>query len=371
MFKSVLIAVTLAAISGCSVLPKIGLSSASKKSISVSSVDNDNIVGSLVSKGTDFKTMILANDPVQDNPDDLATLLSAFSVYKNDYELMRPSLLRLLALEEDLSFLLDILEQTSSIPSFESSEEIELSRRFTPDVDPAELETLRSVDGTFSKVYNMDFDKAATVEVGVAPKLIVENEKVTKQLSVDSVETLIDLKFSPQRNVANNSDRSSKPPTSSLTKFVNIDTASEFLNPRTPIIKGADMAIGSSQKFKTSNPLVTESKFSSIGNEKKALKNMRPISACGKPRGGNIAVHLASFLSKQRAQSAWDDFKKKAVGILCDENALIKEVEVNNKIFLSLRLGPYVDREQALEKCLQIKTLQSYCAISVYEGELL
>jgi cell division septation protein DedD len=120
------------------------------------------------------------------------------------------------------------------------------------------------------------------------------------------------------------------------------------------------------------NTLLTNSIVGAIDNSNAVPRNSNTV-ACQPstpPRQGAIGIHLVSYSSLAAAQNGWRALKQTYNEQLCEKRAAIKEVNINNSIFYSVRIGAFDNTDEAQETCTTFKNKGQYCVPSVFEGVL-
>jgi hypothetical protein len=84
---------------------------------------------------------------------------------------------------------------------------------------------------------------------------------------------------------------------------------------------------------------------------------------------GKFAIHLVSYSSPQQADKGWQVLNPKVSDITCNRQARLQEVNVNNKVYYSVRVGPYQSDKAAREVCSRISQRGQYCGVSEYVGD--
>lgn len=325
-----------------------------------------------------------AEAPTLSNPElkktDLQTssqLTSELQLAVNDWQTLKPAINRLVELEGDLAYLLVQLSDTSSTPLLEIQKE--------ESVNYAQQEQ------------KTDFEVSAEIELATAPPIIDLDETPT-MIDLDEAAPMIDLDDAPPII-----DLALASPTIDLkpntpSKYIK-PSRLEKMNKASDLNEKANFAynnIKTAQSHSAGSEAVNLNKFSS-GNSRNP-KNQQvtklggnvfstaaarannnkviPNNECKRKvlntqANGGIAIHLASFKSKQLAQNSLIDFESMYKDIACNKSAVVKTVVVKNVTYHSARLGPYKNRPDAEAACRAVRSVQSYCAVTAFEGLML
>lgn len=113
----------------------------------------------------------------------------------------------------------------------------------------------------------------------------------------------------------------------------------------------------------------TEQSQNMIQTQQRLTSNTR----CGESRsianGDDYAIHLASYSKKISANSGQKSFLAKYQNELCEKVAIIKPVEVKGNNYYSLRFGPYLSSQEAQNVCAILRQRSDYCSVSRFDGE--
>lgn len=247
--------------------------------------------------------------------EDFAEIRNEIKRYHSEYESMRPALVRLVNLENDLAYVLDQMNEVKVEPIYTSASELPVSLN--------ELDT----DAT---------DKNAAFE---ALKALSNDNNVQKPI-VGSASPVL-------QNAANRVD----------SKFSGEAEKRNVEQLNSEAIESID------KKFKgLNNDIYVHSDTNS---------NPLPCDAFDINQGGKYAIHIASYVDINKVRVGWDRFKADAKQLVCNKQALVAQVKVKEKVFHSLRFGPFRTKQEATSKCGLVKNIQSYCGVTVYEGDVL
>jgi hypothetical protein len=336
-----------------------------------------------------------ATAPTLSNPElkkpDLQTssqLTSELQSAVNDWQTLKPAINRLVELEGDLAYLLVQLSDTSSTPLLEIQKE--------KSVNYAQQEQITN------------FDELSEIELATAPP-IIDLDEAPPIIDLDEAPPMIDLAEGPPII-----DLAEAPPMIDLaeaapmidlkpntpSKYMRSPSKFENMNKASDLKQNANFAyknIKKAQSHSAGSEAVNLNKFSSDNSinpktqrvnstnvnvsSTKALKfgsdkyvhdnNECKRKVLNTQANGGIAIHLASFKSKQLAQNSLVDFESKYKDIACNKSAVIKTVVVKNVTYHSARLGPYENKPDAEAACRAVRSVQSYCSVTAFEGLVL
>lgn len=263
----------------------------------------------------------------KDNTTRATQLTTELQSAVNEWESLKPSITRLVNLETDLEYLLVQLSDANSTPMLEQAP-----------VEPFAAEEAATVELASA---------SPLMELKQNPSLaVVTNEQPRNQLAGRTVNDI----STSLNNV-------------SMNKFSGGQQAAIPLAP-----KMKDIDDGKLNKFsgemQTTASLKGPSLYADGNNQCRRASSNTVVSE-------GIAIHLASFKSEQLAEETLNNFETKYRDITCNKNPIIKEVVVKNVTYHSARLGPYDNRNAAEEACRAVRTVQSYCALTQYEGVVL
>jgi hypothetical protein len=252
-----------------------------------------------------------------------------------EWEYLKPSITRLVNLETDLEYLLVQLSDANSTPMLEQAP----VESFAP--EPVE---------------SFAAEEAPTVDLASASP-IMELKQNPSFAAVTNKQARNQLAGRPASDIS----RSVRNVT--MDKFSGSQKASLSLAPKMTNIDDSK-----SNKFSGQMQTVASMQGLSLyvddGNKCLRASSKTVVS-------NGIAIHLASFKSEQLAEETLNNFDTKYKDITCNKNPIIKEVIVKNVTYHSARLGPYNNRNAAEEACRAVRTVQSYCAVTQYEGVVL
>jgi hypothetical protein len=253
-----------------------------------------------------------------------------------EWETLKPSINRLVNLENDLEYLLVQLSDTNSTPMLALSES----------TISADLDTAAPTIELAKAVPLLDLKPTQTAPRGASTALVSPNANRTQFRSPERATNTLQT-----QNVA-------------MHKFSSDSGPNIIQNVTTRTVQP-----GQTGKFSSSDDSINSSdnKFSSITGGCHRETSDTLISK----KGSEIAIHLASFKSEALAEKSLTEFEQKHREISCNKNPIIKKVLVKNVTYHSVRLGPYDNRNDAEAACRSVLTFQSYCALTDYDGVVL
>lgn len=288
-----------------------------------------------------------------------------------DFKSMKPSLSRLVALESDLSFLLEemsrfneqnpVIFDTANTPAPNNVKQSKSTVVFSAD-GKKQIASEKVVDGwaegagTMADKWNNDAREMNTV--GMSPR---KRPSTLSASGMPSNQGVDQAKFE----------------TNSQVELGSADPIMELDNARqsTPIATGQSkfLAGNSSPEIKRepvrSNAQVDMNKFSNMTNPRQIVGNVNNCSEWKADKTKTYSLHLASYKSRAAAESGWNQLDEKYADVWCDTQATLAKVVVKGTEYLSLRVGAYDSRDKVLSLCSLIKERGDYCAVSTATGE--
>lgn len=264
----------------------------------------------------------------KDNTTRATQLTAELQSAVNEWESLKPSITRLVNLETDLEYLLVQLSDANSTPMLEQTP----VEAFAP--EEAATVDLASASPIMELKQNPTF-------------AVVANEQPRNQLAGRTVNDTSTSVNNVSMNKFSGNQQAAIP---SAPKMKNMDDNSKLNK--------------FSDEMQTAASLKGPSLYAGGNNQCRRASSNTVVSE-------GIAIHLASFKSEQLAEETLNNFETKYRDITCNKNPIIKEVIVKNVTYHSARLGPYDNRNAAEEACRAVRTVQSYCALTQYEGVVL
>ncbi len=97
-----------------------------------------------------------------------------------------------------------------------------------------------------------------------------------------------------------------------------------------------------------------------------------PVAPGARPRamGGQAAIHLASYRSRQQADRGWQQIKRAHGEILGNLEPEISEVNLGQGkgTYFRLKVGPLADKKAAADMCGKLKQRRQFCEPAAFDG---
>lgn len=318
--------VYMLAVSGCSILPS-------------------SIMGNSSKIQTDQQTEFDTDTELTDNSTELAAELK-------DFQALKPSLTRLVALESDLKFLLEEVSRYSdSNPVvYTESYRTPASELSTP---PLGNQIVYKSDGTMqsssdesqSSSDNPRYD-TSNLE---ADLLLLEKDLGSAKPTPSS---LGGNKFSSGPTVSRSVEVASARP------IMTIPTSRNNKFEEEP---GTNAIVGNIQN-------VMQSKFSSQNSGNTQLPDYTTCANQRASTSSNFALHLASYKNLNNAKSGWQQLRQKYASTWCEASAKLETVNVKGTDYYSLRVGGYESKEAANQMCGKVRAKGDYCQVASFSG---
>lgn len=266
-----------------------------------------------------------------------------------EWQSLKPSINRLVEMENDLSYLLVQLGDVKSTPMLEiSNDEITdtfvVAEKFEAEAS-AEVELAKAAPIIDLKPSN----SLASIRPTIMPSAVDSSTIAMKQDKFSSANQISSVTQAPI-TYKGNVDKVA------INKFANGEQGNQIIKQGVEADKFTTSAEPSS--FSEKNIVISGS-----ANCQRAESNT--IVSDG------IAIHIASFKSHKLAEDSLSKFESQYRDIACNKSPVIKQVIVKNVTYHSARLGPYLNRKEAEAACRAVRTVQSYCAITDFEGVVL
>jgi hypothetical protein len=252
-----------------------------------------------------------------------------------EWETVRPALMRVVALEEDMQYLLQSMSEINeTAPAFAANEQSFQAVSLEPQYETATVQNYDDAtefkqdkfsQNTIQSSNTANAEPASNIKTLAAPRLTSLDDSIEEKFASQNT-TLIDNKFSTQINTIDQT-YDTEP------KALHSDTSQEtfVMNKNEPF--DANCAIFAGNKI-----------------------------------GEGNAVHLISYKSKQLLSEGSRKIAKQFSDELCGKMPVFKEVLVNGERFYSMRFGPFVDKDEALTVCSSIKKSGQYCGVTDFDG---
>lgn len=260
----------------------------------------------------------------QYDEDERAILVSQ---YIEEWQELKPTLNKVIALESELSYVLKELDKVDS-----------------------SVETMTEVPKGFLQSFEKDMSGGSRL---VDSSLQNSNTTTKQTPALESAEVTSNLGPASISQAARNNVKlaSAQQVPQRLSDNVNgveqIDA--KFSSKPSPLLENSYKAVTA----------VSRSNSKSCGND--SLSRI----------GEGFAVHLASYSKQASLAEGKNVFQGKYADHLCQKTAVVKAVSVKGRDFYSLRYGPYETRTEAQKVCNDIRIGSDYCTISQFEGERL
>lgn len=88
------------------------------------------------------------------------------------------------------------------------------------------------------------------------------------------------------------------------------------------------------------------------------------------PNANQFGVHVSSFIRQDLVVNGWNDAVQRYPQ-LCQKSAVVQRIQIKNTLFYSLRVGPYAEKKLAKALCQQIRANKQYCRVTDFTGERL
>lgn len=258
--------------------------------------------------------------------------------HMQEWEELRPGLIRLVKKENELSFLLSELESISNIQTFDNDF-----------VDANGNPLSVPLDGFKNSLEIQNMTSAVkpnTAEgssVEVASAIPIQSNLAAKSKFLSSAEA--NNQSAPQYASASNPTKAQL--RSQITKF------NVAIPPQDAEISRQTAALAPS-KFQDENVSDIVGKI----NDCSTLTN----------NSGDKAIHLVSYKVKNHVEKGWRELLLKHNDVLCGKRPIVASVTVNGTDYKSLRAGPYVDVSQAQNACKKLRKSGQYCAVTEFSG---
>ena len=105
--------------------------------------------------------------------------------------------------------------------------------------------------------------------------------------------------------------------------------------------------------------------------EKPPAPMAAPAGAVAKAaKGGQAAVHLASYRSRQQADRGWQQIKRAHGEVLGNLEPEVSEVNLGQGkgTYYRLKVGPLADKKAAADVCARLKQRRQYCEPAAFDG---
>mmetsp|Transcript_49740 Transcript_49740/g.158864 ORF Transcript_49740/g.158864 Transcript_49740/m.158864 type:complete len:321 (-) Transcript_49740:1344-2306(-) len=278
------------------------------------------------------------NDKYNDNQATLSDVVKQMQ----EWEELKPGLIRLIKQESELSFLLSELENMSNVQTF-ANDYVDISGRSLtgqPNVSmqPPELRAL-------AKSSEANPEQSQEVEVASA-RPIQRNLTSSNKFSSQSAP----VSSSVNRNQIVGYASTSSPNNAQPTTFKSNANIAQRLSNNSTQEQGASIS-----KFQET------SVANLVGSTDECSVNLNSV--------GDNAIHLVSYKSKNYVEKGWQELMSKHKEVLCGKQPLVASVTVKGIDYQSLRVGPYINVAEAQSACKKLRDSGQYCAVTKFTGK--
>lgn len=250
----------------------------------------------------------------------------------------KPQLVRVIQLEQDLAYITGALKQDRSTLAVNSSTEKFLLSNSLNDVIEQNAQSL-----------------ARSRENGndIPPELqnlsILEDSKKTNPPSIENQSVEV---------------RSATPP---LRLSSSNEGSNEVVDAKFSSLNSADITLAN----EASNASALQKRLVKGSQDKFSGKHDKSVNPCSRDFAdyGELSIHLASYSSLSNAKTGWKRLSEKHKNSICGLRAVLADVNVSGKNYLSLRVGPLRSVEDVSLLCSEIRAAGDYCAAAKYIGK--
>ena len=248
--------------------------------------------------------------------------------FVSEWKTMKPALMRVVALEEDMQFLLQTLNDVNAVGPVYSADNpvLDTNNAIQPDYEQAAPMNLVGTDSLQTRAAN------SAMPNNTANKFSGTNTAVKAQPAPKRINSLLSNEAEPNLNT----------------------TMSQVDNKFS----------GSSSTNNTANKFQQTALSDNNGNSTSDRCNEYQPTDIG--RGS--AVHLVSYKTKNLLSSQSAKLTATFSEVLCGKLPVVKEVMVNGSLFYSMRFGPFADKNEARKACSDIKKTGQYCGVTTFDG---
>lgn len=243
-----------------------------------------------------------------------AALTEKLDAQSKEISLLRTQITRVIALEDDLSFVLSQLGNSA--------------------LDDQTNNLLTPMKDSISASEVADFAKPLFNDTGV----------VTGSASHLTLSTLADSKKG-----VNDNKFITKAPTTKLTAIHGNQNITKFSH---------------QQKQVNTNKFTTNS----LAGDQVAIPDNCNINDNIRSNEKAFAIHLASYTNSKNIKPGLSKLRSIYTAALCGKSAIVANTLVNDKNYLSLRLGPYNNKAGAELACNELKLNGQYCSVTQFLG---
>jgi hypothetical protein len=277
--------------------------------------DNNNAQQDFIVTRQITSPKLISEREAQEQQAQIRTLLA-------QWEEMQPNLTKVIAMSEDMAYVMDTLNSQSVTDSIGIDE-------FSVSQTPAEIAEIVKQNKQADVIDNTNIQLQSA-------KPILASKFATNNINTEDLQ--LSNKFQSSE-VANNTSGSSS------------------------AIANKDKELDISDKFMTSKP-----RKIAQGASSSASSPCLPSEITAIADGSMFAIHLASYNEKTNLSGGLSVFKEKFKSSLCGLTAVYKPVEVKGNNYFSLRAGPFESEVAAKKICQNISATGQYCGVTRFEG---
>ncbi|MBF7072411.1 SPOR domain-containing protein [Glaciecola sp. MH2013] len=295
----------------------------------------------------------------------------------DDFKTMKPSLSRLVALEADLSFLLEEMSRFNE----QNPIMYDTAAATTPQQVPQAQSTIVFTENGRQEIAAEKLvDGWADTQSGIGGKWQTKSPDLKTEM-----DTLgLTQRTRPTNKVAVNTQTASRQGVSQSKFSGNSQVEVAAVAPIMQVNSAPGPSIAASRPSQLRQPdrvaitnniaerspkAVTLSKFSTMTSPDQIVGDVNNCSEWKVDATRTYSLHLASFTTRAAAENGWNELEKKYADTWCDTPATLAKVVVKGREYLSLRVGAYASRDKVLALCSLIKQRGDYCAVSTATGE--
>ncbi len=257
--------------------------------------------------------------------------------HMQEWEDLKPGLVRLVKKESELSFLLSELEGMANVQTFDND----------------------FVDISGKNMVSQQTNLPASSGLQDMASALDASAPLTQIVEVASASPI-------RRNLAENNkfSNSSLAPPKLAAAFTSASAASQTI-PKKPRFIGP--AAQQSFASPSREQAVSASKF----QEKNVANIVGSIDECAANlnNSGDTAIHLVSYKSSNYVEKGWQELSAKHKAVLCGKQPIVANVTVKGVDYHSLRVGPYSTVSEAQNACKKLRDSGQYCAVTEFSGK--
>nr|WP_136249915.1 SPOR domain-containing protein [Ningiella ruwaisensis] len=346
-----------------------------------------------------------------------------FTSLAQEWEAMKPALVSLIALESDLKYFLENIENAAKpLPSTASLQQLVQSQEKLNAFETMSFDESQDLTENFSdtpeevkklKEESVFADEQLLEELELAiletesPKKVISPTQETRsvvpslELAVETVADDLELSLSESkkeneltvsavasvpnylkdtetqnRNIANvNVDRQNASKTNikpQLTTYAaslsSSITTKNLKNATRPPTDATKSNIHTLDKSSISS---IDSKFSRLTRDNNQVKSQtdKTCEPAATIPGQGYALHLASYSSELMLEKGWSEISRQYKQYVCGLIPAVDKVTVSSKEYYSLRIGGFINKQSAEARCSLFDKQGAYCRVIKFEGK--